>query len=79
MRVILRRPLAGHPGKDFEVVIATIGHGRVVHQDGRNVLADVAEDTLDSVKAALRGWGVYPQGPRIQVPDTRRKVLAGHR
>jgi len=75
MRVILRRPLFSTRPSDVAAVIEQVGHGRILHQEGRNVLADVADGALESVKAALEGWGVYPQGPRIQVPDTRHKVV----
>lgn len=75
-QVILRRTADATVSTEeaLSLVGATID-GRVIHHSGDNLLVDVAAGELDALKSKLTGWVVSPQQERIDVPDTRRRIV----
>jgi hypothetical protein len=59
---------------DAEALLSEQGLGRVLHRSGDNMLVDVDAADVTSLQSHLPGWVVSPQGPTIQVPDTRVKI-----
>lgn len=75
-QVILRR--TADATVSTEEVLSLVGatvDGRVIHHSGDNLLVDVAAGELDILRRKLTGWVVSPQQERIDVPDTRRRIV----
>lgn len=74
-QVLLRRTTkATHSVDEAAALVRTLTNARVVGQSGDNVLAEVDAPGIAALQERLPGWIVSPQGEKIPVPDTRRKI-----
>jgi hypothetical protein len=73
--VILRRTCdATVSTEEVLALVDTAAHGRVINRSGDNMLVDIAAEQVASLRSKLAGWIVSPQGERLPVPDTSRRV-----
>lgn len=74
-QVILRRTRdATVSAEEAVALVDTAANGRVINQSGDNMLVDIASEQVAVLRSKLAGWVVSPQGERVPVPDTRRRI-----
>lgn len=76
LRVTLRRKRdATVSVEDAASLILSLDEATLLDRSGENLFVEVEASSLPTLREQLQGWIVAPQGERIQIPDTRVRVL----
>lgn len=76
MRLILRRTAADATAEDEVVAAVSSSPGRVLDVSDGTMLATVDNvAAVASLRNSIRGWAIAEQGAKIELPDTRLKVV----
>lgn len=74
-KFILRRTNdASVATEDALAYVGACSKARVVHRNEHEMLIDIDDTEVASLRSKLEGWIVSEQHGKMSVPDTRRKI-----